>query len=73
MRLEGKAAIVTGGGFGIGRGICLGFAREGAHVAVADINLKNAETVADEIDCRRRFGIRRDGRRPRFSANQCHG
>jgi NAD(P)-dependent dehydrogenase (short-subunit alcohol dehydrogenase family) len=36
MILEGKAAVVTGGGSGIGRGICLRYAREGAAVVVAD-------------------------------------
>ncbi len=46
MRLEGKVGIVTGGGSGIGRGICIKFAQEGAAVLVADINMEGAgETV----------------------------
>ena len=49
MRLENKAAIVTGGGSGIGRGISLEFAAEGARVAIADLNADNANAVADEI------------------------
>ncbi|MEM3112376.1 MAG: SDR family oxidoreductase [Candidatus Anstonellales archaeon] len=44
--LEGKVAIVTGGGSGIGRAASLGLAREGAKVVVADINVKGGnETV----------------------------
>lgn len=49
MRLEGKTAIVTGGGSGFGAGICRKFAAEGARVMVADIRLDAAQAVADEI------------------------
>ena len=49
MRLTGKVAIVTGGGSGIGRGIALTMAREGADIAIPDIQVLNAEKVAEEI------------------------
>ncbi len=49
MQLKGKSAIVTGGGSGIGEGICLRFAQEGACVVVADMNEKIAKKVADSI------------------------
>ena len=49
MRLEGQVAIITGAGQGIGRAIALTLAREGAAVAVNDINLELAKNVADEI------------------------
>lgn len=49
MKLQDKAAIVTGGGRGIGRAYALRFAAEGASVAVADIVFENAQTVAEEI------------------------
>ena len=49
MRLEGKVAIVTGGAMGIGRGIVLCMAREGADVAIADVEVEQAAKVADEV------------------------
>ncbi len=51
-RLDGKAAIVTGAGQGIGRGIALALAREGARVAVVDINPDTAASTAKEIEAR---------------------
>lgn len=47
--ISGKAAVVTGGGSGIGMGLARELARQGASVAVADIILENARKVADEI------------------------
>lgn len=49
MRLQNKVAIVTGGGHGIGAKYCEGLAREGAKVAIAEIDAKAAEEVAQEL------------------------
>ncbi len=46
---EGKVGLVTGGGSGIGRGICLALADAGANLIVADIDLDNAARVAEEV------------------------
>ena len=47
--LDGKTALVTGGGRGIGRGIVLELAKDGADIVIADIDLDNAEKTAAEI------------------------
>lgn len=48
MRLAGKVGIVTGSASGIGRGIALAMAKEGAHIAIVDVNEeKGKETFAD--------------------------
>jgi len=49
MRLKDKSAIITGAGSGINKDIAISFAREGARVAVADLNKEGAETTAKEI------------------------
>lgn len=49
MGLSGKTAIVTGGASGIGRAIALRIARDGADVAILDVDVAGAERVAREI------------------------
>lgn len=49
MKVEGQAAIVTGGGSGLGAGTARMLAAAGAKVAVLDVNEENARAVADEI------------------------
>jgi meso-butanediol dehydrogenase/(S,S)-butanediol dehydrogenase/diacetyl reductase len=48
-RLEGRTALITGAGGGIGRGIALCLAEEGAALALADISLEGAERVREEV------------------------
>ena len=55
MRLQGKVAVVTGGGAGIGRGIALCMAREGADIAIPDIQDGNAHAVVKEVE---KLGVR---------------
>jgi NAD(P)-dependent dehydrogenase (short-subunit alcohol dehydrogenase family) len=49
MELKERIALVTGGGQGIGRGIAIGLAKEGAWVAVNDLSRDRAESTAQEI------------------------
>lgn len=56
--LSGQVGLVTGGGAGIGRAICLMFAEAGASIACTDLKLSEAEAVAEEC---RQFGVRAIG------------
>lgn len=49
-KLEGKVAIVSGGGSGIGRASVLAFARSGAKVAMLDRTVENAEKVRKQVE-----------------------
>ena len=50
MRLKDKVAIITGAASGIGKEIATVFVREGAKVAIADLDKKAADTTAKELD-----------------------
>jgi len=62
VRLKDKAAIITGAASGIGKEIAIIFAREGAKVAIADLDQKAADATAREIDPsgRRAIGVAMD-------------
>jgi NAD(P)-dependent dehydrogenase (short-subunit alcohol dehydrogenase family) len=66
MRLSDKTAIITGGASGIGRAIAIGFAKEGAHIAIGDINEEGAKSVAKEIAAlgRKAIAVRADVSNP---------
>jgi NAD(P)-dependent dehydrogenase (short-subunit alcohol dehydrogenase family) len=49
VQLDGRVAVVTGGGSGIGEGLCRAFAERGMSVVVSDISLESAERVASDI------------------------
>jgi 3-oxoacyl-[acyl-carrier protein] reductase len=50
VRLKDKVALVTGGARGIGQAIAMAFAKEGADIVVADVNLEIAQKTASEIE-----------------------
>ena len=57
MQLEGKTALITGGGRGIGRSIALAYAREGADVAVVSRTGAELDEVAGQIRALGRIGL----------------
>jgi NAD(P)-dependent dehydrogenase (short-subunit alcohol dehydrogenase family) len=66
FKLDGKAALVTGAGQGIGRAYALALAEAGADVAIADLNEKTGQAVADEVSAlgRRSVFVKTDVTKP---------
>lgn len=62
MQLDGKVALITGAGAGIGKAIALAFAKEGADLALSDINMDAAAEVSAEAKAmgRRTLAIKSD-------------
>ena len=57
MKLEGRVAIVTGGAKGLGRGIALCFADEGADIAIVDVDDEGGRACVREIEAKGRRGL----------------
>ena len=47
--LKNKVALITGAASGMGKAMAHGYAKEGAHVVIADLNIDGANAVAEEI------------------------
>lgn len=66
MKLENHSVVITGSGSGIGRACALGFAKEGASIVVADINMHAAEETVRQIQaaCGKAFAFQADVSNP---------